>query len=97
MLLQVLREVRGEELEDEGEAGLGVDDVVQGDDVGVAQLLQQARLADGREGGALLLLQPDLLQGHHLGEEEEEEGEVRKDEEEGGGGEGRGEDVAPVW
>ena len=61
-----LREVGGEELEDEGERGLGVDDVVEGDDVGVLELLEEAGLPDGGERGALLFLQPDLLEGHHL-------------------------------
>ena len=51
---------------DEGERGLGVDDVVEGDDVGVLQLLEERGLPDGREGRALLLLQADLLQGDHL-------------------------------
>ena len=49
-----LRKVCGKELEDEGEGGLGVDDVVQSHNVGVAQLLQQARLSRGdhnEEGG----------------------------------------------
>ena len=40
-----LGKVSGEELEDEGEGGLGVDDVVQGHNVCVAQVLQQARLS----------------------------------------------------
>ena len=39
-----LGKVSRKELEDEGEGGLGVDDVVQGDNVCVPQLLQQARL-----------------------------------------------------
>jgi len=43
-----------------------MDDVVEGDDVGVLQLLQQGRLPDGREWGALLLLQSDLLESDHL-------------------------------
>ena len=43
-----------------------MDDVVEGDDVGVLQLLEERGLPDGREGRALLLLQPDLLQGNHL-------------------------------
>ena len=30
------------------------------------QVLEKTGLPDGREGGALLLLQPDLLQRHHL-------------------------------
>ena len=42
--------------EDKGERGLRVDDVVQGDDVGVLQLLQERRLTDSRERGSLLLL-----------------------------------------
>lgn len=41
-------------------------DVVECDDVGVLQLLEEGGLPDGREGGALLLLETDLLQGHHL-------------------------------
>ena len=43
-----------------------MDDVVEGDDVGVLQLLQERSLPDGRERGSLLLLQPDLLQSHDL-------------------------------
>ena len=39
-----LGQVGGEELEDEGEGGLGVDDVVQRHDVRVTQLLQEAGL-----------------------------------------------------
>ena len=48
MVFQVLRQVRVDELEDEGEGGLGVDDVVQRHDIGVLQLLQQARLPETR-------------------------------------------------
>ena len=66
MLLKILRQVSGQVLEHEGETGLGVDDVVERDDVGVLQVLQQTGLADSSEGGALLLLQPYLLQSHHL-------------------------------
>ncbi len=43
-----------------------MDDVVKSDNVGVLQLFQQGRLPDGREGGALLLLQPDLLERNNL-------------------------------
>ena len=39
-----LGKVGGKELKDEGEGGLGVDDVVQRHNVCMAQLLQQARL-----------------------------------------------------
>lgn len=43
---------------------LGVDDVKQPHDVGVAHLLEQRDLADGRRRDALVLgLEPDLLQG----------------------------------
>ena len=40
-----LGKVGGKELKDEGEGGLGVDDVVQRHNVCMAQLLQQARLS----------------------------------------------------
>ena len=39
-----LGQVGGQELEDEGEGGLGVDDVVERHDVRVTQLLQEAGL-----------------------------------------------------
>ncbi len=39
MVFQVLGQVRVHKLKDEGERGLGVDDVVEGDNVGVFQLL----------------------------------------------------------
>ena len=58
---------------DECERALGVYDVVQDDDVGVLQLLQQAGLPDGGEGGSLLLLKPDLLQRHRLLRQADEE------------------------
>lgn len=60
--------------EDESQRGLGVDNVVQRDDVGVFQLLEQRGLSDCGEGGALLLLQTDLLQRHHLVCQAEAEG-----------------------
>lgn len=40
-------------LEDEGELPVGVQDVVQADDVAVLQLLQQTDLAEGRGGNTL--------------------------------------------
>ncbi len=52
--------------EDEGQGGLGVDDVMEGDDVDVLEFLEQGGLADGGERRALLLLEPDFLQRHHL-------------------------------
>lgn len=66
MVLQVLGQVGPQVLEHQGQTGLGVDNVVQSHDVGVLQILQETRLSDGCEGGSLLLLQPDLLQSHHL-------------------------------
>ena len=45
VILQVLGQVCVQILEHEGEAGLGVDDVVQSHNVCVAQLLQQACLS----------------------------------------------------
>ena len=39
---------------------------MEGHDVGVLQILQETRLSDGCEGSSLLLLQPDLLESHHL-------------------------------
>ena len=62
VVLQVLGQVRVQILEHEGEAGLGVDDVVEGDNVDVSQLLQETRLPDGGEGGPLFLLKSDLLE-----------------------------------
>ena len=50
---------------------------MQGHDVGVLELLQQAGLPNGSKGGALLLLQADLLQGHHLGKVEGAGGKSR--------------------
>ena len=45
--VHVLLEVHGEELKDEVELGLLHENVLEGDDVGVLQLLQQSYLADG--------------------------------------------------
>lgn len=78
--LHVLGQVGVHILEDEGEGVSGVHDVVQRDDVGVLQVLEQGRLPDGRERRALLLLQPDLLERHHL------VGEVAEAFEDGGVG-----------
>ena len=64
--LQVLGQVRVQILEHEGQAGLGVDDVVQGHDVGVSQVFQQTGLPDGGEGCPLLLLESDLLIDYFL-------------------------------
>lgn len=53
-------------LEHECERLPRVHDVVQRDDVGVLQLLQQRRLADGRERRTLFFLQSDLFQCYYL-------------------------------
>lgn len=45
--VHVLLEVHGKELKDEVELGLLHENVLEGDDVGVLQLLQQSYLADG--------------------------------------------------
>ena len=66
-------------LKDEGKRGFGVDDVVQRDNVGVLQLLEERCLSNGREGSALLLLQADLLQGDHL-VRQAERGSIGNDE-----------------
>ena len=61
MFLQVLRQVGADVLEHERQRGLGVDDVVEGDNVGVFQLLQETRLADRGERRSFVLLQTDFL------------------------------------
>ena len=53
-------------LEHEGERGLGVNDVVEGDHVGVPQHPQQRRLADSRERATFFLLQRYFFQRHYL-------------------------------
>ena len=62
VLLQVLVHV----LEDEHQFVFRVDDIVEGDDALVLQLLHQRDLADGRRRRSLLRVKVDLLQGHHL-------------------------------
>jgi len=53
-------------LEDECESFSGVDNVVEGDDIGVFELFEQGRLPDGCERRSLLLLQSDLFKGNNL-------------------------------
>ena len=61
--VHVVLQVLVEELEGEEELRVDVDDVVERDDVRVAQLLEEADLADRRGGHALLLVrEADLLQ-----------------------------------
>lgn len=60
--LQVLVHI----LEDEHQLVLRVDDIVEGDDALVLQLLHQRDLAYGRRRRTLLRVKVDLLQGHQL-------------------------------
>lgn len=53
-------------LEHEHEFVLGVDDVMEGDDVLVLELFHQRNLTDGGRRRALLGIQMDLLEGHQL-------------------------------
>src|SRR3989338_3809265 len=63
VLFQVLVEV----LEDQGQLLLGVDHVVQSDDVGVLELLEKRDLTDrGARDSFVLTLQTDALQRHDL-------------------------------
>ena len=64
--LHVFLEIQVEELHDEVElVAVGVDDVEEAHDVGVAHLLQQGDLADGGRRDALVLgLESDLLERH---------------------------------
>lgn len=64
--VHVALQVLVHELEDEHELVLGVNDVVQQDNVLVAQLLHERDLADGRRGRALLRVEVDLLEGDQL-------------------------------
>jgi len=63
-VVHVLLEVALQVLEHERERLARVDDVVEGDDVGVLELLEQGGLADRGARRALLMLQPDLLERH---------------------------------
>ena len=63
-MVHVLFEILLHILKDEGEGAIGVDNVVQSDDVGVFEVFQQRDLSDGRAGRSFLVLQPYLLQSH---------------------------------
>lgn len=64
--VHVALQVLVHELKDEHQLVLGVDDVVQQDNVLVAQLLHKGDFADGRRGRALLRVEVDLLEGDEL-------------------------------
>lgn len=76
--LHVLLQVEVEELEDEVElVAVGVDNVEEAHDVGVAHLLEEGDFADGGGGDALVLgLEADLLQRHNATAIEEVSGLV---------------------
>jgi len=61
--VHILFEVLLAELKDEHKLGLGVDDVVQADYVGVFELFHEGYFANGGRGGALLGIEVDLLEG----------------------------------
>ena len=66
-LVQVLLEVQVEELENQVQLVLPVDDVLELDDVWVAQLLQQRNLADRSRGDALArVFQANFLEGANV-------------------------------
>ena len=52
--------------EDEHEFVFGVDDVVEGDDVVVLELLHQGYFADGGAGGAFFAVEVDFFEGDEL-------------------------------
>lgn len=71
IVLQILGEIHLQILKDKGERRLLVNDLVEGDDVGVSEAFEEGGLADGREWDALLGLKLYLLQGndcpgHHI-------------------------------
>ena len=65
-VVHVLLEIHFSVLEDERERPRRVDDVVQGDDVGVLQVLQKRDLSNGRARGSFFMLQANLLQCYQL-------------------------------
>ena len=54
-VVHVLFEVHLDILEDEGERARGVDDVMEGDNVGVLQVFEEGDFSDGRAGSAFLM------------------------------------------
>jgi hypothetical protein len=64
--VHVLFQVEVHELEDEHELRLGVDDIVEADNVGMLELLHETDLADGGRGRPFLGIEMDLLERHEL-------------------------------
>lgn len=64
--VHVLLEIAVHVLEDEHEFVLGMDNIVEGDDVLVLQLLHQGNLADGGRRGALFRVEMDFFEGNEF-------------------------------
>jgi hypothetical protein len=64
--VHVLLQVEVHEFEDEHEFRLGVDNVVEANDVGMLELLHEGDLADGGGGRTLLGVEVDLLERYEL-------------------------------
>ena len=64
--IHVLLQVPLAVLKDEDKLGLGVNDIIEADDIDVLKLLHERDLADGRGRRALFGIEVDLLQRHEL-------------------------------
>ncbi len=65
-VVHVLLHIHLHTLKDEREGFLCVDDVMEQDNVGMLQVLQQRDFPNGSAGGTFLVFKSDLLQGHQL-------------------------------
>lgn len=65
-IVHVLLEIHLHVLKDKHERKRRVDDVVQGDDVGVFQVLQERDFSDGCTRSSFLVLETDILQRYYL-------------------------------
>ena len=66
MRIHVLLEIPVAVLEDENQLGLGVDNVIEPDNVDVLQLLHQRDLTDGGRRGSFLGVEMNLFEGNNL-------------------------------
>ena len=64
--IHVLFEIEVHEFEDEHELGLGVDDVVEADDVGMLELFHEGDFSNGGGGSAFFCVEVDLLECDEL-------------------------------
>lgn len=60
--VHVALEILLTKFEDEDELRLGVDDIVEANDVGVTEFFHKGDFSDGSGGGALLRIEVDLLE-----------------------------------